>query len=395
MQPRVLIVSACEWLATARLALALRECGCTVMAVLPPRHPLRAVNADVDLHIRRASAGGRAVASAIADFRPDLVIPGDDHATSHLHALHASAGAAGNVLTVDLLERSLGPPSSYKVARSRFDLLELAAAEGVRVPPTGRVTTDADVEAWGRRHGFPAVLKLDGTFSAGGVRVARSPAEATAALASLKAPRSLPRALARAVLDRDPAPLRERLRARPRGISMQRYVDGHDANVAVACWQGRVLASIAVDVLHTRVSRGPSSLIERVEAPSMVRAARALCARLSLTGLYGFDFVVDRVTGEAVLIEMNPRATQTCHLALGPGRDLPAALVAALSGAPEAPRPTVTRATRIALFPQELQRDPTGAALASAYHDVPWNELGLVRQALAETARLRHRAGAR
>ena len=66
-------------------------------------------------------------------------------------------------------------------------------------------------------------------------------------------------------------------------------------------------------------------------------------------------------------------------MTLGPGRDLPAALYAALSGEDIHPAPKVTENDIIALFPQEWMRDPDSAFLKSAYHDVPWEEPELLR----------------
>jgi predicted ATP-grasp superfamily ATP-dependent carboligase len=43
-----------------------------------------------------------------------------------------------------------------------------------------------------------------------------------------------------------------------------------------------------------------------------------------LSGLHGFDFVIDERSGATKLIEINPRATQISHFNLGPGRDLAA-----------------------------------------------------------------------
>ena len=101
--------------------------------------------------------------------------------------------------------------------------------------------------------------------------------------------------------------------------------------------------------------------------------------RLNLSGLHGFDFMLEAHTGNAHLIEINPRATQVGHLALGPGRDLPAALYAALCGEPVHAAPKVTENDVIALFPQEWLRAPESAFLRTAYHDVPWEERELLR----------------
>jgi hypothetical protein len=104
---------------------------------------------------------------------------------------------------------------------------------------------------------------------------------------------------------------------------------------------------------------------------------------LNLSGLHGFDFMLEEQTGNAYLIEMNPRATQVGHLALGQGRDIPAALYAVLSGKVVQPAPKVTENATIALFPQEWMRDPASAFLRSAYHDIPWEEPELVRDCVS------------
>ena len=96
----------------------------------------------------------------------------------------------------------------------------------------------------------------------------------------------------------------------------------------------------------------------------MSAAAEKMVRRLKLSGLHGFDFMLEASTGNARLIEINPRATQVGHLTLGPGRDLPAALYAALSGEDLHPAPKVTENDIIALFPQEWMRDPDSAFLA-------------------------------
>jgi hypothetical protein len=84
---------------------------------------------------------------------------------------------------------------------------------------------------------------------------------------------------------------------------------------------------------------------------------------------------------------MNARATQTSHLALGPERDLAAALYAALSGRPDVSWRKVTDRGVIALFPIEWQNDPRSAFLTSGYHDVPWSEPELVKACIAERPR--------
>ena len=120
-----------------------------------------------------------------------------------------------------------------------------------------------------------------------------------------------------------------------------------------------------------------------IEHPEMSTAAEVMVRRLQLSGLYGFDFMLETGTENAHLIEINPRSTQVGHLSLGPGRDLPAALYAALSEKAVQPAPRVTDKDTIALFPQEWIRDPQSEFLKSAFHDVPWNEPELIRDCVS------------
>jgi hypothetical protein len=144
------------------------------------------------------------------------------------------------------------------------------------------------------------------------------------------------------------------------------------------------VASITARVVQTLDQHGPASVVEAIEHPDISASVAKVVGALGLSGLLGFDFVVEEQTGDAYLIEMNPRATQICHLSLGVDRDLPAALRAALTGEAVRATPRVFDRDVIALFPQEWLRDPASPFLATAFHDVPWDQPGLIRACLRE-----------
>jgi hypothetical protein len=187
----------------------------------------------------------------------------------------------------------------------------------------------------------------------------------------------------RAVMDQDINLVLPWLQRRRPVVNIQKMVIGHDATMAVACWRGRVVAALSFDVVHVWEARGPASVLRLKENPEMEQAAARMVERLGLSGLYGFDFMIEDETNAAYLIEMNPRATQSCHLTLGPGRDIPAALWSAVTGNPLPETPSITSKETIALFPQEWQRNPVSPFLVTAYHDVPWTEPELVRACIA------------
>jgi predicted ATP-grasp superfamily ATP-dependent carboligase len=115
----------------------------------------------------------------------------------------------------------------------------------------------------------------------------------------------------------------------------------------------------------------------------MSTAAVKMAKRLALSGLHGFDFMLEAETNNAYLIEINPRATQVGHLTLGPGHDIPAAITAAVSGAAIQVAPKVTQNDTIVLFPQEWIRNPESPYIRSGYHDVPWEEPEFVRDCIS------------
>jgi hypothetical protein len=203
--------------------------------------------------------------------------------------------------------------------------------------------------------------------------------EAERAFRDLQAPPLLARAAKRALVDQDKSLVWASLLRHRSVVNAQVFVPGREASSTVACSKGAVLASLHFEVVNKRSSAGPSSVIRLIENAEMSAAAEKMVRRLGLSGIHGFDFMLEEHTGNAHLIEINPRATQVGHLALGAGHDLPAALFSAVSGEPLRPAPKVTENDTITLFPQEWMRDPASPFLSSGYHDVPWEEPELLR----------------
>lgn len=144
-----------------------------------------------------------------------------------------------------------------------------------------------------------------------------------------------------------------------------------------------MVASLPFDVVQTTKERGPASVLRRANDRALEDAARKIAEYFGLSGLHGLDFMRD-ADGAAWLIEINPRATPTSHLAFGEGRDLAAALLGAWVGWPVAARQMAANWETVALFPQAWRRDPASPWLFSLYHDVPWEDVELVRALVAE-----------
>lgn len=360
--------------------MAFAKADCRVEAVCLSGHPMAKTHAVNRIHHYNWLAPLGSIARAIASARPALIIPADDLAALHLHDLHRQQERLGkaNGPICALIEESLGAPMSFPIVFARTVVLNLAREEGIRVPKTAVLTGRQDLEKWAAAVGFPAVLKANGTSGGDGVRIVQTLEEAERAFKALEAPPLLARALKRALLDQDLGMLWPALRRRQYVVNVQTFVPGREATSAVACWKGKVLASLHFEVLNKQDSGGPSTVLRLIENSEMSTAAEKLVRRLKLSGLHGFDFILEERTGDPYLIEINPRATQVGHLALGAERDLPTALYSALSGRALQVSPKITENDTIALFPQEWLRNPASSFIKSGYHDVPWEEADFV-----------------
>ncbi len=375
---KVLIASSAWWAFPARLAMAFSAAGCPVEAVCPDHHPLLKVSSIARWHKYQPLRPLSALAAALSHSDAALVVPCDDRVVAHLHALYASLPAASPA--AETIRRSLGSPEEFAVSERRSEFIRIARDEGVLAPEMVQVATAAELRDALKRVGLPAVLKADGTWGGLGVIIAQTPEQAEWALRRLSRPMDTTRVLKRLIIDRDPFQLSPWLSGRKPTVNVQRFVHGRPANSAVACWNGKVEASIQVEVLKARAQIGNSTIVRLIDNPQMSIAAERIASRLGLSGFQGFDFLIESGTGLAHLIEMNPRTTPLSHLALGQGRDLVAALSARLSGVPATATPAATTNDVIAFFPQAWMLEPGGDLLHNAYHDVPWSEPELVRE---------------
>lgn len=378
---KVLLTDTNRWALAARLAMSLSEAGCQVSALCPkPGHALLKTRAVQQTFHYSGLRPLESLTAAIDAVEPDVIVPSCDRGAGHLHELYAQAQrreGAGSKLAV-LIERSLGPPASYYTVSSRYELLDLAREEGVRVPSTGRVNTAEEIEAWRVRESFPWVLKADGTWGGGGVRIIHALEEVEQYKAHLARMFRAGRALKRLVVNRDSFWLRPWWnRARP-AVVAQSYIAGRPANCAVLCWKGTVLAGFGVEVVSSEGLTGPASIVRVVDNPEMMFAAERIASRLGLSGFFGLDFMIEEGTGDTYLIEMNPRVTPLCHLRLGKGRDMPGALWAQVAGQDSPDTPPATENEMIAYFPEA--RD--SQLLASSFYDVPRGEPELVDELL-------------
>lgn len=387
MKPKILVVTTRRWFSAARLAMAFSEADCQVEIVCPPKHPAMLTSAITARYPFRALRPLRSLYNAIRKSTPDLLVASDDIAVMYLHRLYEKApriDAATQEQVRALVERSLGDPRQFGVLSSRTDFLAAAEAAGVDVLPTENLPNRPALDRWLAANPLTAVLKADGTSGGEGVAIVSSRRAAARAWRRLRAPLGLARVIKRAGFENDGHYIIPWLKHHRRKVSIQPYVHGHDSNIAVACWKGEVLAAISMDVLSTWRPNGPAVLVQLLDDDLMLSVARKLVRRFQLSGLCGFDFMTEYTTGRTYLLEINARATQTCHLPYGSPGDLVPTLVSALA---ERPLPEIIEARKrgiVSLFPLAWKSGISRETLASTYQDIPWQEPRLVRKGFAE-----------
>jgi len=376
--PAVLVCASMWWPLSARLAVALIRHGCKVSAVCPPGHPLRFVSGIESVFPYRGLKSIGSLKSAILANRPTLVVPCDDGVVWQLHELHAL-----NANLRSLIERSLGSAAAYPVLQSRAAFLQAAAELRIRVPTTRTLTSEEELNAWSADS--PAVLKRDGTWGGSGVAIVHSLPSALANYRRLSQPISVGAAWKRCLINRDPIALWSWKQQESPRITLQEFILGRPANLMIACWKGELLGTVSVEVLSSQGATGAATVVRLIQNEEMERAAQLLARKFMLSGFHGLDFVLDQKTGEAYLIEINPRCTQLGHLRLANQGDLAGALSAKLWNQPI---PAVTDpqdcqpGEAVVFFPQAIQWNPKNPYLRIGKHDVPWEEPALVLELL-------------
>ncbi len=367
--PIALIVSTQTWGFAGRLAGAMRRAGFDVHGAAAGGCLLRECSVLSHLHKLRHLTLSTDIAAAMRQSQAHIVVPCDDLAAHELMRLHSTPDLA------EVIAKSLGNPASYAIASSKTRQLMLAEQLGLPIPHTRWINDFAALGAALHEAPLPCVLKSDGTWGGTGVVVLREPDAAQAAWTKLTQRPSLLKSLGVMARDGNLGAIYARTQWRSPPVHLQNFTVGTPANRAVLCRDGKVLAAVSVEVLQMMYAGGPATVMRRIDHPDMDSTSAALISELGLSGLHGFDFIINAETGRAEFLEINPRATPISALTLGDaaGADLCGTWFTALTAQPAA-TPDVIHNDTVAMFPGEWRRDPTSPFLRSAWHDVPWED---------------------
>jgi len=374
-RPLVLLAATLFWPLSARLATRLIECGCRVAAICPKGHYLRYIEGIDKYASFRSLSALKSFEEAIRELQPELIVPCDDRAVSLLHELHRKHRDLRY-----LMERSLGNPSGFELIDCRASLLETARSLGIDIPATKQISTEEDLCTWFAEGNSVAVLKRDGTWAGEGVAIVQSAQQAKEAFRRLSRPTALMTACKRLLVNGDPLALWSWSAQSHPSLILQEYIEGQPANSMIACWEGKVLSLVAVEVLASEGATGAAFLVRPIEDERLIRDAEVLAEKLQLTGFYGFDYVIDKSTRVPYLIEVNPRCTQLGHLPLAGGRDLAALFCEKVTGRHFDTQDLSSPPRIVGLYPQATRWSAQCSLSEDVYYDVPQNQPRLLNE---------------
>lgn len=383
--PKLLLISVLPYFLCPQLVREFQRVGFRVEVTAARQHPVYSLKCPPVIHdlgvmssVSVGPWGARAnIRRSIIRSRPDLVVPCDDLAGRLLRQI---GGTASGRLR-DVIERSLGPVSSYRILDSRSEQVALARRSGVRTPSSLAVRDRADLVGALDTIGLPAFLKRDGTWAGEGVAEIDRPDDLAAIWARISRAHSLPTTL-RHVSHTGWRYALTNARLRRPSIQLQAAVSGQPANCAVLCKDGEILASISAVALETTSATGPASIVRVIEHAEIADIAAKLVQSLGGNGFFGMDFILSD-SGDVFFLEINARPTPIALLPVATSPDLIARLFEIITGTPAAPRDPITR-DLIALFPQELSRDANSPYFARAHHYLPADETELIAAATSD-----------
>jgi len=342
-----------DWTSPPRTARQLIKQGAEVCIVAPPGSYAaltRFKTADLLMPAEEIDRNLPAIARMVAeDFGAHSILAGDNAAFTYLAQLMTRLDALElNDATRAMLRRSI-PEAKAAAIVAQDSMFIVAQGIGPHAPP--RTIANPSIEAalqFAAEAAYPVVVKRDGYAAGKGVTICASERE-----------------------------LRDTLSGMGGLFVVQRFVPGVVYGVAVSGVSGK--AAAAVSFCKHQVwpdPHGPATVIRGDQRGDLIGDACRLYDQYRLNGYAGFDYVVD-ADGRAYLLEVNPYVVEG-HVSACFGCDLTAAMLAAIRGGKPPPALSPPTHELVAMFPNEWRRDQNSPHLATAHHDVPWDDPDLM-----------------
>lgn len=310
------------------------------------------------------------LAFSLLKFRPDVVIAGDEEA---LTALLKLSNALSRIPGLREYSKKLRPT----LRGAEFDNLLLSKSSFIKkcqdlnisVPTNIVISTLEDAKAAALQLGFPLVLKIDGGYGGAGIFICSSESELienfskSAKVSALKFLKMLIKNLFFIPTTSEYS-----------GISLQQFIPGITGHIPFCALNGKFLAGNSMLKIKTHPGpTGPSSVSRGIESKELEGYAQKLVGEVGYSGFGALDFIVQDGTDKIFIIEFNPRATPASHFSDElVTYDLCQTYFKALHGMPIENRQF--KGFTVAMYPNEIVRDPKSSYLTEAFHDIPTDD---------------------
>jgi predicted ATP-grasp superfamily ATP-dependent carboligase len=374
--PVLLVATATQWFGTARIPRSLTRAGFEVFLLAPKdmlaeksRFIARTQHLPDNATLRQWVD---AFAEVVRQTSPRLVLPCDDTAFRLMQTLALSPPGGmrpeSHLQLAALIGESLGDPWFYRTSVEKTLLPPAAEALGIRVPPYAIIDTLAAAQSFAAAHAYPIVLKRNHSSAGEGVAIVASHPQLAAAFERLARP------------DRSGW-----TDAETGTLLIQALIDGDVHYENTAAWNGRRIGGFAVHRLEYADVKGPAAVIRCYRSDEIGDFSSKLVRGFVMTGLFATEYIVERATGSAYLLEVNRRMTPGFHVGSRIGVDLCVALHCAMQGVAPTTRAGMDEGEEYlnVHFPQEWLRDAHSHYLRDYPVDVPWDEPELIKAMFA------------
>lgn len=378
-----IVVISNGWFGISRLPKALKNEGFTVITLSPGDQLLnRSLFIDLKYTFSNRWEFRNVLLDIVKKHNIDFIVPGCDCTADYFCRIVLRKNLFQKSMSNlrELIQQSWNNVNAFGLLGNKASLQAIAVKYGIHNPNNAHFYSKHELLNEARKRKYPIVLKED--FGAGGlgVKICNSYDEV------LKAVKILNTSSVKLKVEYRIISGIGNLFALPYGkknfgLSIQDYIEGTPCMHVVFASKGEILSSMTLlKVCCQPFKTSPSSVIKAIKHPEISEVCATIIREMKVTGFLSFDFILDK-HNDAYLLECNPRPTPVVHLSHLCGGNLCAMLRKHLM--PEdtnlEPYPEVVH-EYIALFPNELKRDPQSEYLTKGYHDVPFDDYELLEE---------------
>jgi hypothetical protein len=165
-------------------------------------------------------------------------------------------------------------------------------------------------------------------------------------------------------------------------ILIQEKCEGTELTVSFAAWDGELLGYVVVDPIKKAYADGPSSVISNRYRPNWLPPLQKLIQSMNYSGFGGMDVFETTPDKLPTVIELNARSTHSIPASPLLNNNLIKLLYDRLNNQNmERCEPLhVDNNKTVALFPEEVMRDPTSKYLQDVPLEAPWTDPKLMQK---------------